>query len=103
MVFGAVGQWWRLWGPKLYEVADAEHFVRFDSPGYAAVAGNFRLDLDAASEDAKLRHETRICTQDAPTRIKFALYWWLIYLAATLLRNRWLNSIKRRAEGLGAK
>ena len=98
MVFGAIGRWWRLWGAEPYEVQDTDHFARFDTPGYAAVAGNFRVDLDDPSGETRLWHETRIFTFDQPTRRKFALYWLLIYPGATLLRNRWLKSIKKRSE-----
>ena len=98
VVFGAIKKWWSPWGAELYEVQDADHFVRFDTPGYAAAAGNFRVDSEDRRGDTRLWHETRIYAPDRTTRRKFALYWLLIYPGATLLRNRWLKSIKQRAE-----
>lgn len=98
IVFGAIGQWWRLWGAKFYRVADREEFLRFDQPGYAAAAGNFYVDADNGTGRMTLRHETRIHATDPRARKKFAAYWRIVYPGAALIRRMWLKSVKQRAE-----
>lgn len=98
IVFGAIAQWWRLWGAKFYQIADRKEFLDFDRPGYARAVGNFYADPDNGTGRTKVRHETRIYAPDPSARKKFAVYWWIIYPGAALIRRMWLKSIKRRAE-----
>lgn len=98
IVFGAIAEWWRLWGAKFYQIAGIEDFLTFDRPGYAIVAANFCVDCSSSTSVAKVSTETRIYAPDPTARKEFAIYWRMIYPGSALIRRMWLRSIKRRAE-----
>jgi hypothetical protein len=91
LVIAGIGRFWKLSG-GLRRVEGPEHFTRFEEPGYAKVAFNFRL------ADGKLSTETRIAGTDAHARRRFGLYWRLIRPGSGLIRREWLRAIARRAQ-----
>lgn len=88
LVAGGIGQPWKLLGGR---VARAD-FGRFDEPGFAKMAMNFRLDGPTLST------ETRVLLTDAASRRKFLAYWLAVRPGSGLIRRSWLRAIKRRAE-----
>ncbi len=74
-----------------------ETFAAFNHPGYAKVAGNFRITEDEGAA-CVLTTETRILATDAAARRSFGVYWRLISSGSALIRIEWLKAIKRRAE-----
>jgi hypothetical protein len=69
---------------------------RFDSPGFAKAAMNFRWREDGDGW-TEVTTETRIAATDAGARRRFAWYWRLIYPGSSWLRHTWLRAIERRA------
>jgi hypothetical protein len=100
VVFGTVGQFWRLAGARPPRIETPEAFASFDSPGYAKAAITFRVDAEAEGW-SRVTTETRVAATDAGARRKFAAYWCLIYPGSALIRRMWLAAIRRRAEGSG--
>ena len=98
VVFGIIYQPWKLSGGEVYRVANPDHFLRFDRPGYVKIAANFHLGESEGTPGLEVRTETRIYATDPTVRRKFALYWRLIYPGSALLRRMWLKSIKQRTE-----
>ena len=98
LVFGAIGQPWRLAGGRSAAVAGGDDFAAFDQPGYAKLAANFRLAPTVGGSATQLRTETRVACTDPASARRFARYWWLIRPASGAIRRSWLAAIKRRAE-----
>jgi hypothetical protein len=99
LVFGAIGQPWRLAGGRgMVAVVDGNDFAAFDRAGYAKMAANFRLASIAGGRAVQLTTETRVACTDAISARRFARYWWLIRPASGTIRRSWLAVIKRRAE-----
>jgi hypothetical protein len=98
LVFGAIGQPWRLAGGRGMAVAGGDDFAAFDRAGYAKMAANFRLDPIAGGTAVQLSTETRVACADATSARRFARYWRLIRPASGAIRRSWLAAIKRRAE-----
>jgi hypothetical protein len=98
LVFGLVGQFWKLSADGGLKLADAQAFFAFDDPDYAKAVANFYLDENAGNGRIKISTETRIHVPDPATRKKFAAYWRVIYPGSALIRMMWLKAIKRRAE-----
>jgi hypothetical protein len=99
LVFGAIGQPWRLAGGRgMVAVVDGNDFAAFDRAGYAKMAANFRLAPLAGARATRLSTETRVACTDATSARRFARYWWLIRPASGTIRRSWLAVIKRRAE-----
>jgi hypothetical protein len=96
IVFGLVGQFWKLVGERKAGVTTADQFLNFKQTDFAKVAAN--LKLQAVDGCTLLSTETRIGSPDAWTRRKFAFYWRLISMGSGWIRILWLNAIKRRAE-----
>ncbi len=97
IVFGFVGQPWKLTGGESPHVPDAEAFLAFDDPAFAKVAAN----LAVRAREGGRTHcstETRIHVPDPSTRRKFAFYWRIISLGSAFIRVLWLRAIKRKAE-----
>ncbi len=97
-VFGAVGQFWKLFGAEAPKIANAAEFIAFDDPDYARVTANFYLDQGPDDRGVKVRTETRIYVPYPAARQKFALYWRVIYPGSALIRRMWLKAIKQHAE-----
>jgi hypothetical protein len=89
LVYGAIGQPWKLRGGASRSVVD---FASFDEPGFAKMAFDFRL------EGGRLSTETRVKVTDAASRRHFRRYWLAIGPFSGLIRRRWLREITRRAE-----
>jgi hypothetical protein len=99
LVFGAIGQPWRLAGGRgMVAVVDGNDFAVFDRAGYAKMAANFRLDPIAGGSAVQLITETRVACTDPTSARRFARYWRLIRPASGAIRRSWLAAIKRRAE-----
>jgi hypothetical protein len=99
LVFGAIGQPWRLAGGRgMVAVVDGSDFAAFDRAGYAKMAANLRLDPIAGGGAIQLTTETRVACTDPTSAHRFARYWRLIRPASGAIRRSWLTAIKRRAE-----
>jgi hypothetical protein len=98
LVFGTIGQFWRLSQAESIPLANAQEFLAFDQPGYAKAVGNFQLSQGEGHDDSVVRTETRIHIADPRARKKFAIYWRIIYPGSAWIRRMWLKAIKRRAE-----
>jgi hypothetical protein len=99
LVFGAIGQPWRLAGGRgMVAVVDGNDFAAFDRAGYAKMAANFRLDPIAGGSAVQLTTETRVACTDPTSARRFARYWRLIRPASAAIRRSWLTAIERRAE-----
>lgn len=96
IVFGLIGQFWKLRGGENIRLAEPCEFIDFATAGYAKAAAN--LAFEPAGDETVLSTETRIWAPDEKTRRKFAFYWRLISLGSGWIRIMWLNAIKRRAE-----
>jgi len=96
LVVAGIGRFWKLSG-GLRRVEGREQFTRFDEPGYAKVAFNFRL------RDGELSTETRIAGTDAHARRRFGLYWLLVRPGSGLIRREWLRAIAKRAARVNAQ
>ncbi len=83
----------RFWLPSggLREVEGLDEFARFDDPGYAKVAFDFRVG------DGEVSTETRIAATDAQARRRFGLYWTLVRPGSGLIRREWLKAIAESA------
>jgi hypothetical protein len=96
VVFGLIGQFWKLVGERRAGVTTPNEFINFHQTDFAKVASNLRVQ--AADGYTLLSTETRIGAPDARTRRKFAFYWRIISMGSGWIRILWLNAIKRRAE-----
>lgn len=83
--------------PGLARAPQPEDFIRFNRPGYAKIAMNFRVE-PTPDGGSLLTTETRVFAIDAGARRRFAPYWRVIYPGSALIRIMWLDAIKRRAE-----
>jgi hypothetical protein len=98
LVFGVIGQPWKLAGGASPEVHGAGEFTAFAASGYVKVATNFRVQ-PLGTGRTTLSTETRIWAPDLATRAKFAGYWRFIRFGSAVIRREWLAAIKRRAAG----
>lgn len=97
IVFGLVGQFWRLTGGLQPHVTDAAAFLAFSDPAFAKAAGNLAVCVDEQGR-TRCSTETRISAPEPSTRRKFAFYWRIILPGSALIRVLWLRAIKRKAE-----
>jgi hypothetical protein len=95
VVMGLVGRFWRLSGGIL--AIHPDEFVRFDAPGYAKAAFNFRLQPRSSGRTG-LTTETRIWCTSSRSKVLFGFYWSAIRPFSGLIRREWLRVVKRRAE-----
>jgi hypothetical protein len=91
LVVAGIGRFWTPSG-GLQKVTGKEQFLRFQEPGYAKVAFNFRL------VDGEISTETRILATDTRARRRFGLYWLLIRPGSGLIRREWLRALDRHAQ-----
>jgi hypothetical protein len=98
VVFGMIGQFWKLTGGDSLSIASPDQYLAFNDPRYAKVATNLLISADAAPGRVRLSTETRIHVFDPKTRRKFGFYWRLISLGSGFIRVLWLKAVKRRAE-----
>jgi hypothetical protein len=98
LVFGVIGQPWKLsWGESV-TITDPQEFLAFDQPDYAKVAANFFIASNGRHGVCTVTTETRIHITEPKARRKFARYWRIIYPGSAWIRRMWLKAIKQRAE-----
>ncbi|HET9912413.1 MAG TPA: hypothetical protein VFQ13_11015 [Anaerolineales bacterium] len=97
IVFGLVGQFWKLVPDVELHIPDAAAFLAFNDPAFAKVAANLAVSVDERG-GTRCSTETRIHVPEPSTRRKFALYWRIISMGSALIRVMWLRAIKRKAE-----
>jgi len=97
IVFGLVGQFWKLAGDKGPDIPSPQAFLAFDDPAFAKVAANLAVTVDEEGH-THCSTETRIHVPDPNTRRKFAFYWWVISMGSAFIRVLWLKAIKKKAE-----
>jgi len=98
VVLGTIGRFWRASG-GMRPFAAAE-FARFDEPGWAKAAWNFRVDR--AQGGATLSTETRVLCTDPGSRRAFRRYWRIVRPFSGLLRLEMLRAIRRDSERTGS-
>lgn len=98
LVFGTIGQPWKLTGGASLPSLRADEFVDFARPECVKIAANFRLQSAPGSSNVELSTETRICSPNRATKAEFARYWRWVRPGSGLIRREWLRAIKRRAE-----
>jgi hypothetical protein len=94
LVAGFIGQPWK---PDFgwHTPASRAGFVAFHEPAYVKSVTNFFLeDVDGGT---RLTTETRVRPTDLEAQRKFATYWRLIGLGASLVMGSMLRAIQRRA------
>ncbi len=96
VVFGLIGQFWKIDGGLTPDVSSLDEFLAFDDPEFGKVVAN--LAVVAESGVSRCCTETRIQVRDPKARRKFALYWRLISAGSGWIRVLWLRAIKRKAE-----
>lgn len=94
IVVGVVGRFWRPSGNVVS--VEAEKFTRFDDPGFAKAAWNFRV-IRGARKTIVVTHTRVVCTDDDARR-RFGRYWRLIRPFSGVIRRRALYRIKADAE-----
>lgn len=97
IVFGLVGQFWKLVPDFELHIPDAVAFLSFNDPAFAKVAANLAVSVDERGR-TRCSTETRIHVPEPSTRRKFAFYWRIISMGSALIRVMWLRAIKHKAE-----
>ncbi len=97
IVFGMVGQFWKLAGDEAPHIPDAQAFLAYGDPAFAKVAANLMVSKSANGQ-TRCSTETRIHVPEPQTRRKFAFYWGVISMGSAFIRVLWLRAIKRKAE-----
>jgi len=97
IVFGLVGQFWKLAGGEEPHIPSPEVFLAFDDPAFAKVAANLLVTVDEHGR-TRCSTETRVHVPEPRTRRKFAFYWRIISMGSAFIRVLWLRAIKRKAE-----
>jgi hypothetical protein len=96
VVYGYVGQPWRLAGGSRPRLSTAREWLDFAEPGCVKAAMSFSV-VPAAS-GTRLETETRVHATDPTSCRRFARYWRVIRPGSGLIRRSWLRAAKRRAE-----
>ena len=97
IVFGMVGQPWKLTGGEEPDIPNPQAFLAFDDPAFAKIAANLVVNVDGEGR-IHCSTETRIHVPDPNTRRKFAFYWRIISMGSGWIRVLWLRAIKKKAE-----
>ena len=97
IVFGFVGQFWKLTGGEAPHIPDPQSFLVYQDPALAKAAANLLVTADGNGR-TRCSTETRVHTPEPSTRRKFAFYWRIISTGSALIRVLWLRAIKRKAE-----
>lgn len=97
IVFGLVGQFWKLTGGDDPHIPDAQAFLECSDPAFAKVAANL-LVTEAGDGRTQCSTETRVYVPEPATRRKFAFYWRIISMGSAFIRVLWLRAIKKKAE-----
>ncbi len=96
IVFGLIGQPWKLRGGAVHRIVDARDFVAFSAPGFTKVAMNF--SFHPVDGGTRVATETRILATDPGTGTRFRRYWHVVRIGSGIIRWDLLRAIKRRAE-----
>jgi hypothetical protein len=96
MVFGGIGQPWRLSGGESVRIGDPSTFAGFDRPGFVKMAMDFRLRPTPAGTSLQTR--TWVKATDPASRRRFRLYWLAVRFGSGIIRRSLLGAIARRAE-----
>ena len=94
VVLGAVGQFWRF-REELVSLSTADSFTRFEDPGFAKGAINFRIVDEGGS--TLLSTETRVQVTDNRARRSFRPYWVPVRAIGGLMRSEMLRAVARKA------
>ena len=97
LVLGSVQRYWQMGAAPPPRIAGAAEFAAFDTPDYAKVAFNLRVEQEAGGW-ARITTETRVLATDPSARRKFAVYWRFIYPGSAIIRRSMLAAIRRRVE-----
>jgi hypothetical protein len=97
LVFGGIGQPWRLRRGQSIPVDGAPSFTGFSRPGFVKMAMDFRLH--GVGGRTRLETNTWVQATDPDSRRRFRPYWLLIRLGSGVIRRSMLSAIARRAEG----
>jgi len=98
IVFGLIGEFWKLDGGQNLEIKNPQEFLDYSNPAYAKIVANLAITANADDNTVTCSTETRIHAPDHDTRKKFAFYWRIISMGSGLIRIFWLKAIKHRAE-----
>ena len=98
IVFGLIGQLWKLTFGEEPHIPSPEAFLAFYDPAFARVAANLTVTVDEQGR-THCSTETRIYVPDSKTYRKFAFYWRIISMGSALIRVLWLRAIKRAEQG----
>jgi hypothetical protein len=85
IVFGLVGQFWKLTGGEEPDIPSPQTFLDFDDPAFAKVAANLAVTVDKNGQ-THCSTETRIHAADPRTHRKFAFYWRIISMGSAFIR-----------------
>lgn len=96
-IVGVVGTFWRPVGYEPIRLNSAQAFIDCDDPRRAKAVMNFQV-REQPNGTMTVFTETRIQTLDRAVRLKFGLYWLLIYPGSALIRCGLLRAIKTNAE-----
>ena len=99
IVLGTVGRFWRF-REELRALSSPDDFNRFEEPGFAKGAINFRVEDEGGA--ALLSTETRVEATDDRARRLFEPYWIPVRAVGGLMRSEMLRAVERRATGEGA-
>lgn len=94
-LLGIIGKFWRPAGGLCPDILTAEGFKKFEDPGWAKAAWNFRVEGEGI--DRRIQTETRIVCTDGSARRKFRLYWWIVRPGSGMIRKSILNALQQRA------
>ena len=97
IVFGLVGQFWKLAGGEEPDIPTPQDFLSFDDPAFAKVAANLAVTVDKKGK-IHCSTETRIHMLNPNTHRKFAFYWRIISMGSAFIRVLWLKAIRKKAE-----
>ncbi len=100
IVFGTIGQFWKLIPGKGPDLSSPKEFLDFNDPEYAKAGGNLLIIDSPDPGRLTLYTETRIFIPDPQTRKRFAVYWSIIKMGSAYIRRIWIKGIKKKAENM---
>lgn len=92
IVFGAGGKFWRL-REQTVPLADPRALTRFNEPGFAKGAMNFRIIKECGA--TRLTTETKVLATDTKARRSFRPCWIPVRVVGDLLRLEMLRAVAR--------
>ena len=97
LVFGGIGQPWRLSGGESVAGRRRSAFSGFNRPGFVKMAMDFRLRPTPRGTELETR--TWVKATDPASRRRFRLYWLAVRFGSGIIRRSLLGAIAKRAEG----